>query len=192
MFATVTINPLDKACQVSLARKIGWWGGAGARIYAELSGYNATTDGLHETRPDPEGTAAARAIGRALEKAEAEPREVSAVFAHAAGTQAGDAAEVRALDAALGEALGDVPVTAMKSMTGHMLGASGAAQAVAAVKAIESGTVPPTINCERLDDGLAIDCVRGAPRQGSLRLVLSNAFGFGGQNAVLVFSAVQR
>ena len=118
MFATVTINPLDKACQVSLARKIGWWGGAGARIYAELSGYNATTDGLHETRPDPEGTAAARAI--------------------------------------------------------------------------ESGTVPPTINCERLDDGLAIDCVRGAPRQGSLRLVLSNAFGFGGQNAVLVFSAVQR
>ena len=62
MFATVTINPLDKACQVSLARKIGWWGGAGARIYAELSGYNATTDGLHETRPDPEGTAAARAI----------------------------------------------------------------------------------------------------------------------------------
>ena len=164
----------------------------GARVYAELSGYGATTDGLHETRPDPEGAAAARAIGRALEKAGAAPREVSAVFAHAAGTQAGDAAEVRALGAALGEALGGVPVTAMKSMTGHMLGASGAAQAVAAVKAIESGTVPPTINCEHLDDGLAIDCVRGAPRRGPLRLVLSNSFGFGGQNAALVFSAPPR
>ena len=117
---------------------------------------------------------------------------MSAVFAHAAGTQAGDAAEVRALGAALGEALGGVPVTAMKSMTGHMLGASGAAQAVAAVKAIASGTVPPTINCEHLDDGLSIDCVRGAPRRGPLRLVLSNSFGFGGQNAALVFSAPPR
>ena len=164
----------------------------GARVYAELAGYGATTDGLHETRPDPEGAAAARAIGRALEKAGATPQDVSAVFAHAAGTQAGDAAEVRALGAALGEALGGLPVTAMKSMTGHMLGASGAAQAVAAVKAIASGTVPPTINCEHLDDGLSIDCVRGAPRQGSLRLVLSNAFGFGGQNAALVFSAPPR
>ena len=76
-------------------------GGAGARIYAELSGYNATTDGLHETRPDPKG-AAARAIGRALEKAGAVPREVSAVFAHAAGTQVGDTAEVRALAAGAG------------------------------------------------------------------------------------------
>ena len=161
----------------------------GARVYAELAGYGATTDGLHETRPDPEGAAAARAMSRALEKAGAAPREVSAVFAHAAGTQAGDAAEVRALGAALGAALGGIPVTAIKSMTGHMLGASGAAQAVAAVKAIETGTVPPTINCERLDEGLAIDCVRGAARRGALRLALSNAFGFGGQNAVLAFSA---
>lgn len=162
-----------------------------ARIYAEVAGYGATTDGLHETRPDPEGTAAARAMSRALEKAGAEPHEVSAVFAHAAGTPAGDAAEVRALCAALGEALGGIPVTAIKSMTGHMLGASGAAQAVAAVKAIEAGTVPPTINCEGLDDGLAIDCVRRVPRELPLRLVLSNAFGFGGQNAVLAFAAAE-
>ena len=161
----------------------------GARVYAELAGYGATTDGLHETRPDPEGAAAARAISRALEKAGAEPREVRAVFAHAAGTQAGDAAEARALGAALGEALPGIPVTAIKSMTGHMLGASGAAQAVAAVKAIESGIVPPTINCEGLDDGLAIECVRGGARRVPLRLVLSNAFGFGGQNAVLAFAA---
>ena len=111
----------------------------GARVYAELAGYGATTDGLHETRPDPEGAAAARAMSRALQKAGAEPREVSAVFAHAAGTQAGDAAEVRALGVALGEALGGIPVTAIKSMTGHMLGASGAAQAAAAVKAIATG-----------------------------------------------------
>ncbi len=163
----------------------------GARVYAELAGYGATTDGLHETRPDPEGAAAARAMSRALEKAGAGPHEVSAVFAHAAGTQAGDAAEVRALEAALGEALGGIPVTAIKSMTGHMLGASGAAQAVAAVKAIATGIVPPTINCQGLDDGLAIDCVRGTERQIPLRLVLSNAFGFGGQNAVLAFSAAE-
>ena len=117
---------------------------------------------------------------------------MSAVFAHAAGTQAGDAAEVRALGAALGEALGGVPVTAMKSMTGHMLGASGAAQAVAAVKAIASGTVPPTINCEHLDDGLSIDCVRGAPRQGRCGSCCPTPSAFGGQNAALVFSAPPR
>ena len=162
--------------------------GRGARVYAELSGYGATTDGLHETRPDPEGEAAARAMTRALEKAGVGPDAVGAVFAHATGTPAGDAAEVRALRSALGPALGTAPVTAIKSMTGHMLGASGAAQAVAAVRAVATGTVPPTINCERLDDDLEIDCVRGGPRRAAVRHALSNAFGFGGQNAVLLFS----
>ena len=160
----------------------------GARVYAELSGYGATTDGVHETRPEPNGAAAAKAIARALEKSGTGPREVSAIFAHAAGTRAGDAAEVRALGASLGEALGTIPVTAIKSMTGHMLAASGAAQAVAAVKAVESGSVPPTINCESID-GMGIACVRGEALRRPLARVLSNSFGFGGHNAVLLFSA---
>ena len=160
----------------------------GARVYAELSGYGATTDGMHETRPDPTGAAAARAIDRALEKSGARPREVSAVFVHAAGTRAGDAAEARALCASLGEALGTIPVTAVKSMTGHMFAASGAAQAVAAVKAIEAGAVPPTINCDR-PDVAGITCVRGRVLQKPLSRVLSNSFGFGGHNAALLFSA---
>ncbi len=160
----------------------------GARVYAELSGYGATTDGVHETRPEPNGAAAAKAISRALEKAGTGPREVSAIFAHAAGTRAGDEAEVRALGASLGEALGPVPVTAIKSMTGHMLAASGAAQAVAAAKAVESGSVPPTINCESIDE-MGISCVRGEVLRRPLARVLSNSFGFGGHNAVLLFSA---
>ena len=160
----------------------------GARVYAELSGYGATTDGVHETRPDPTGAAAARAITRALEKSGAGPREVGAVFAHAAGTRAGDAAEARALGAALGEALDAIPVTAVKSMTGHMFAASGAAQAVAAVKAIEAGAVPPTINCDRIDvPGIA--CVPGEVLRKPLPRVLSNSFGFGGHNAALLLSA---
>ena len=158
----------------------------GARVYAGLAGYGATTDAMHETRPDPEGAGAARAIARALEKAETRPAEVGAVFAHAAGTRSGDAAEARALAASLGEALGAIPVTAVKSMTGHMFAASGAAQAVAAVKAVESGAVPPTINCEDLDaTGLR---VRGELLRRPLARVLSNSFGFGGHNAALLFS----
>ena len=159
-----------------------------ARVYAELSGYGATTDCVHETRPEPNGETAARAITRALDKSGTQPREVSAVFAHATGTRAGDAAEVRALATSLGEALGAIPVTAIKSMTGHMLAASGAAQAVAAVKAIESGAVPPTINCDRLD-GMGITCVRGKVLRRPLARVLSNSFGFGGHNTALLFSA---
>ncbi len=160
----------------------------GARVYAELSGYGATTDAVHETRPDPTGTAAARAITRALAKSGTGPRQVDAVFAHAAGTRAGDAAEARALGASLGAALGAIPVTAVKSMTGHMFAASGAAQAVAAVKAIEAGAVPPTINCGRIDvTGIA--CVPGEMLRKPLSRVLSNSFGFGGHNAALLFSA---
>ena len=159
----------------------------GARVHAGLSGYGATTDAVHETRPDPEGAGAARAITRALEKAGVGPAEVGAVFAHAAGTRSGDAAEARALGASLGEALGAVPVTAVKSMTGHMFAASGAAQAVAAVKAVEAGAVPPTINCEDVDGtGLRV-C--GEVLRRPLARVLSNSFGFGGHNAALLFSA---
>ena len=160
----------------------------GARTYAELAGYGATTDGVHETRPDPTGAAAARAITRALAKSGTGPREVDAVFAHAAGTRAGDAAEARALGASLGGDLGGIPVTAVKSMTGHMFAASGAAQAVAAVKAIEAGAVPPTINCDCIDvTGIAR--VPGEVLRKPLSRVLSNSFGFGGHNAALLFSA---
>ena len=158
-----------------------------AQVYAEVTGYGATTDATHETHPDPSGEPAARAIGRALEKARVKPSELSAIFAHATGTQLGDAAELKALGAALGAAAGGIPVTAIKGSTGHMLGASGAAQAVAAVKSIDSQIVPPTLNCDDLTD-MPIDCVRGEPRSCRILHVLSNSFGFGGHNACIIFS----
>ena len=126
MFATVTINPLTRPVKYHWRGKIGWWGGALERGYTPSSPATArrpTASTRHA--PIPRGQRRRAPSGGRWRKAEAEPREVSAVFAHAAGTQAGDAAEVRALDAALGEALGDVPVTAMKSMTGAHAGRIG-------------------------------------------------------------------
>ena len=159
----------------------------GATIVAELVGYGATTDGFHETRPIPDGESAARAMQRALAKAGVEPAEVDAVFAHGASTRAGDVAETAAIKSALGRRAWETPVTAIKSMTGHLLGASGAVQAAAAVKAIADGILPPTINLTSPDPECDLDYAPGAAREADLSIVMSNAFGFGGHNACLVF-----
>ena len=158
----------------------------GARIHANLSGYGATSDAAHETRPTTSGHSAARAITRALEKAGISPHQVSSVFAHAAGTVLGDRAEVQALKLALGSALPLMPVPAIKSTTGHLLGATGAVQAVAAIKSIQHQVVPPTINRFNPDPECDVDCVPNEARDASLTYVLSNSFGFGGHNSCLV------
>lgn len=159
-----------------------------ARIYVELSGYAATSDAFHETRPDPTGAPAARGIQRALAKAGLAPEELDAVFAHATGTLLGDPAEAEALRLALGESLAGIPVTAVKSALGHLLAAAGAVQAVATVKALQTQTLPPTLNLESPDPACPLRFVTGAAQSASLTHVLSNAFGFGGHNAALVFS----
>jgi 3-oxoacyl-[acyl-carrier-protein] synthase II len=160
----------------------------GARVLAELTGYGATTDALHETRPDPEGTHVAHAIRRALSKAGLQPNDLDAVFAHATGTPVGDCAEACALRTALGAAVGRVPVTAIKGALGHLMGAAGAVQAVAAIMALQHQVLPPTVNLEQPDapDLRFVGPVAATTR---LRHVLSDALGFGGHNVALIFCA---
>jgi 3-oxoacyl-[acyl-carrier-protein] synthase II len=160
----------------------------GAEPLAELIGYGATADASHITLPAPGGAGAVRAARRALEKAGATADEVDHVNAHATSTPEGDRAELQGLQTLLGESGPRVAVTANKSMLGHTLGAAGAIESVATIQAIRTGVVPPTINLDSPDPaGLGLDLVAKAPQRRDIRLALNNSFGFGGQNATLVF-----
>lgn len=160
----------------------------GARIHAELVGFAANSDGHHVTAPRPDGSGAASCMRAALDDAGLGPDQVDYINAHGTSTLANDASETRAIRTVMGPHADRVPVSSTKSMTGHMLGAAGAAEAAFSVLALERGVVPPTINHETPDPRCDLDyvpnCARGVP---DLRIVLSNAFGFGGQNACLVF-----
>lgn len=159
----------------------------GVAILAEVVGYGASADAFHLTAPAAQGEGGAQAIRTALADANATPDDVSYVNAHGTGTVLNDLAETLALKAALGEAAYRIPISSTKSMTGHMMGATGAVEAVLCVEAIRSGTIPPTIHYETPDPACDLDYVPNRARQGELDLVLSNAFGFGGHNAVLAF-----
>jgi 3-oxoacyl-[acyl-carrier-protein] synthase II len=162
----------------------------GARVYAEVAGYGASDDAFHITAPDPKGTGAAIAIRRALEDAGEEPSAIDYVNAHGTSTPLNDAGETAALKAALGEEVAHrVAVSSTKSMTGHMLGAAGAVEAAASILAIHHGTLPPTIHYEEPDPDCDLDYVPNTKRQATVRLAISNSFGFGGQNAVVAFRA---
>jgi 3-oxoacyl-[acyl-carrier-protein] synthase II len=165
----------------------------GAEILAELVGYGATADASHITLPAPGGAGAVRAARRALEKAGLEPSDIDHVNAHATSTPEGDKAEMQAIRAIFGDHVGRVAITANKSMFGHTLGAAGAVEAIATIQAIREGLVPPTINLAHPDPaaaGLDLTPNVAAPRR--IRAALSNSFGFGGQNAALVFSRWER
>lgn len=158
----------------------------GARVRAELLGYGAAADGLHMAAPDETGESAARCIALALADAGLDAGAVDYVNAHATSTPVGDVAEVAALRTIFGAALDATPVSATKSMTGHLLGAAGAVEAVFCVRAIETGLLPPTINLDDPDPDCALDHVAGKARRAEVRVALSNSFGFGGTNAALV------
>jgi 3-oxoacyl-[acyl-carrier-protein] synthase II len=160
----------------------------GAEPLAELVGYGATADAAHITLPAPGGVGALRAGRRALEKAGMAPDELDHVNAHATSTPEGDGAELQALASLLGEHGPAVSITANKSMLGHTLGAAGAIESVASIQAIRDGAVPPTINLRDPDehaDGLDLTPNKATRRP--IRAALNNSFGFGGQNAALVF-----
>lgn len=163
----------------------------GARIYCELAGAGLSADAFHLTAPDDAGTGAARALREAMADGDISPRDVIHVNAHATSTPKGDLPESTAMRAALGDALDEIPVSATKSMTGHMLGGSGAVEAVLTIKALTERTAPRTINLEHQDPAIQLDVVT-EPRQ--LRtgdaVALSNSFGFGGHNAVVAFRSV--
>jgi 3-oxoacyl-[acyl-carrier-protein] synthase II len=159
----------------------------GAEIYAELAGYGVSSDAFHMTEPDPLGAGQARAVGAALADAALDPTDVDYVNAHASSTGVGDAIETRALKLALGEDnLRTIPVSGTKGATGHCLGAAGAVEAAFTVLAVNRDIVPPTINYETPDPACDLDCVPNKARELPVRVALSNSFGFGGHNAVLI------
>ncbi|HET8724442.1 MAG TPA: beta-ketoacyl-ACP synthase II [Anaeromyxobacteraceae bacterium] len=163
----------------------------GARILAEVAGYGATCDANHITSPAPEGEGGQRAMRMALADAGLRPDQVGYVNTHGTSTPQGDIAECQAIRKVFGEwANGPLVISSTKSMTGHMLGAAGGAEAVFSVLALTRGVVPPTINVEEQDPECALDVVPNAAREVKLDAVLSNSFGFGGTNAVVAFRKV--
>ena len=163
----------------------------GARIYAELAGSGVTSDSYHITAPDPEGLGASRAVMAALKQAGATPDDVTHINAHATSTPVGDIAEYAALKAVFGERTSSIPVSATKAATGHLLGGTGALEAVFAVLAVHERTAPPTINLENQDEQIPLDVVTSPRDLGSgSQLAISNSFGFGGHNAVVAFRSI--
>ncbi len=160
----------------------------GARIYAELAGGSVTSDSFHITAPDPEGSAAARAMLAALEQAGASISDVVHINAHATSTPVGDIAEYNAMLRVFGDHLPNIAVSATKAATGHLLGGTGALEAIFTILALHNRTAPPTINLTDQDPAIPLDVVT-SPRplgDGPL-LALSNSFGFGGHNSVVAF-----
>ena len=161
----------------------------GAKVYAELLGYGATGDGHHQTAPDPAGRGAIRALKMALADARVAPEDVEVVNAHGTSTPLNDATETKVIKQVFGDHAKHLMVPATKSMTGHSLGAASAIEAVASVLTIGRGIVHPTINLHEPDPDCDLDYVPLTAREAKVRVVASNAFGFGGHNAVLVFRA---
>ncbi len=162
--------------------------GRDARILAEVLGYGCSMDAFRVSDPDPNGRGAVESMKQALCSAAVRPHQIDCVNAHGTGTPRNDLVETAAIKEVLGPRAYEIPVHAVKSMTGHMIAASGAAEAVAAVLTIACGTVPPTINLRAPDRQCDLDYVSDGARVFSGSTVLSNSFGFGGQNASLLFA----
>jgi 3-oxoacyl-[acyl-carrier-protein] synthase II len=157
----------------------------GASLLAEMAGYGATADAFHVTAPHDQGEGGAAAIRMALSSAKANIEDIGYISAHGTGTALNDQAETRAIKAALGEMAYRIPASSTKSMTGHMMGATGALEAIFCVKAIREGILPPTIHYETPDPECDLDYIPNKAREARISLAISNAFGFGGHNAVL-------
>ncbi|MGF1505247.1 MAG: beta-ketoacyl-ACP synthase II [Anaerolineae bacterium] len=159
----------------------------GATILAELIGYGASADAYHITAPTEDGSGSATAIKRAMEDARVTPEQIDYIYAHGSGTILNDSAETMALMLALGEQAYEIPTSSTKSMTGHMMGATGALEALFSVMAIRENTLPPTINYNEPDPESDLDYVPNEARDWDTSIVMSNSFGFGGHNSVLIF-----
>jgi 3-oxoacyl-[acyl-carrier-protein] synthase II len=163
----------------------------GARIYAELCGFGKSNDAHHYAAPDPKGQGAARAMRQALDDADVAPESVDHINLHATSTPAGDPVETAAVKHVFGDHAHAISCSATKSMTGHLLGAAGAIEAVATVLAVVNDEVPPTINTETLDEGCDLDYTLHESKQRPVNVALANAFGFGGHNTTLAFRKVE-
>jgi len=164
----------------------------GAPILAEMIGYSATSDAFHITQPSPNGVGAAKALSLVLKKAGINPTEVDYINAHGTATQLNDKTETHAIRDVFGEHAYRIPTSASKSMTGHLLGASGALEAVISILAINQGVIPPTINLTHPDPDCDLDYVPDKARSAEVTTAISSSFGFGGHNSVLVFRRYSR
>ncbi len=162
----------------------------GAKIYAELIGFGMSGDAYHMTSPPADGAGAARAMVNALNDAKLNANQIGYINAHGTSTPAGDIAETNAVKSVFGAEAYNVLMGSTKSMTGHLLGAAGAVEAIFSVQALVNSKVPPTINLDNPDEGCDLDYIRGAARDVSLDYVLCNSFGFGGTNGSLIFKKI--
>jgi 3-oxoacyl-[acyl-carrier-protein] synthase II len=163
----------------------------GANILAELAGYGSTADAFHVTAPHETGAGGAAAILKALETAGATPEDVGYISAHGTATELNDLSETKAIKAAFGEQAYKTPISSTKSMTGHMMGATGALEAIFCVQVVREGILPPTIHYETPDPECDLDYIPNQAREKKVDLTISNAFGFGGHNAVLAVRRYQ-
>ncbi len=159
----------------------------GARVYAELLGYGASADAYHITAPLEDGAGAILAMQRAISDAGIAPSQITYLNAHGTSTQLNDKAETLAVKQVFGDAAYRLIISSTKSMTGHLLGAAGAIEAIFSIKAIDTGWIPPTINYETPDPNCDLDYTPNQARQAEVSIAMSNSFGFGGHNACLIF-----
>jgi len=159
----------------------------GAKIYAEIIGYGLNGDAHHITAPAPDGEGAARCMAMALKSAGISPEEVDYINAHGTSTEYNDLYETMAIRAVFKEHAKKLAVSSTKSMTGHLLGGAGGVETIFAVLTIHRGVIPPTINYDTPDPECDLDYVPNVARMADVRVALSNSFGFGGTNAVLIF-----
>ena len=158
----------------------------GAKIYAEVVGFGATSDAYHITSPAPDGEGAARAMRRAMEDANIKPEEINYINAHGTSTHLNDLTETLAVKKALGEAAKNVMMSSTKGNTGHLLGAAGAIEAIICVKAIENKLVPPTINYKEKDEECDLNIVPNETVKADIKVAMSNSLGFGGHNSSII------
>jgi 3-oxoacyl-[acyl-carrier-protein] synthase II len=159
----------------------------GAKIYGEVVGYGATCDAYHITAPDPDGAGAKECMRQAIADANIQPEQIDYINAHGTATPLNDKSETAAVKAVFGDHAQKLMISSTKSMMGHLLGASGAVEAILSVLALKDGFAPPTIHYQVPDEECDLDVVPNTGRKANLRYSLSNSLGFGGHNATLVF-----
>lgn len=181
----------SEGCGILVLESLGHALDRGARIYAEVLGYGVTSDAYHVSAPDPQGAGSAMAMRKAIADAGVEPKDIQYINAHATATPIGDPAEVVAIKDVFGAQAYEIPVNATKSMLGHLMGASGAVEAIVTIMTIQEDVLHPTINQETPDPDCDLDSVPNEARSARVDIALSNSFGFGGQNACLVLGRYQ-